>query len=206
MLPTLNFFGNHTLDFENNNIDELKYYVITELRNIPIPDEVFLAAYDSIMKQFQGGDISNITDIENWVPIGLPDIPGISDEMKKRIVAVGPMCLHLIITPHHIKLPAVVYERIDWYSPQNKEIVKTLRSYYYSIISRFGGDHALYVDERITKKYYEDMPLEDRSALIAFEQALIARYGIIKKPIFSYSHGKYPKYYIDTFEDLLLTK
>jgi hypothetical protein len=65
--------------------------------------------------------------------------------------------LRLVITPRYIILPKVVYKRIDWYSPLNKEIVHILRSYYFSIIKHFGGDHALYVDERKESKYYTEI-------------------------------------------------
>jgi hypothetical protein len=202
MLPALYFFGNHNLDFEKNDIYELEYYAISELRKIPIPDEILYFVYISIIKQFQGMDLSKLTEIENWCPISFRKEPGERDFPKEHVVSIGPMGLHLVITPHHIMLPAVVYERVDWYSPRNKDIVQIIRYYYHSIISHFSGDHALYVDERKTEKYYDYDILVNGSALIAFEQALITRYGIVRKPIFSYSYGKFPKYYIDTFADL----
>ena len=109
--------------------------------------------------------------------------------------------MHIVFTLHHIILPPIIYERIDWYSSMNKEKVQAIRSHFFSIINHFGGDHALYVDERIIGKF--DFPLDNSegSALKTFEQSLIARYGISNKSI-DYAHGKYPKYYIDTFEDI----
>jgi hypothetical protein len=108
----------------------------------------------------------------------------------------------MVFTPHHIILPSIIYRRIDWYSPANKEQVKIIRSYYKTVIRHFGGDHALYVDERIRKKYGFPSPANGKPALNTFEQTLITKYGISKKSLFDYTHGKYPKYYIDTFNDI----
>jgi hypothetical protein len=197
MLHYLNFFGNHNLDFENNDIDTIENNVISELRNISIPDEVLPVAYDSFIRQFCYHDMPEFWQYDAWYPISFTDRPGFGKFPKKHIVTFGPMGLHLVITPHHIKLPAVVYERGAWYSPQNKETVQTLRSYYHTIINHFGGDHALYVDECLVDKYFNDKHLVDGSALNAFEQTLIDHYGPIKQPMFSFTANKLPKYYID---------
>ena len=202
MLPVINFYGNHTLDFSNNDIKELEYYAISELRKITIPDEILLAEYDSLIKQFPGDDLSVFWKIVNWCPISSPKIPGARPFTKINVVAVGPMGLYFAITPDYIKLPSVIHERIDWYSPLNRQLVEILRSYFYKIVKLFGGDHAVYVDEHIISKYYDSEKRICNSALSAFEQTLATRYGVNKKTMFSYSHGKYPKYYIDTFTDL----
>jgi hypothetical protein len=110
--------------------------------------------------------------------------------------------MRIVFTPEHIILPSTIYERIDWYSPRNKEQVQAWRSYYYLVINHFGGDHALYVDERIVNKYYTSHHQPATVTLAAFEQTLISHYGSTKKTLFDYPHGKFPKYYIDTFADI----
>jgi hypothetical protein len=72
----------------------------------------------------------------------------------------------------------------------------------YSIITHFGGDHALYVDEQIINKHYNIYHKPARTALAAFEQTLISHYGTSIKSLFDYPHDKYPKYYIDNFTDI----
>jgi hypothetical protein len=65
--PTLNFYGNHSIDFENENPDALKYNIISELRKIPIPNEIFLAAYNSLIKQFGNDqDLSTFWKFDTW--------------------------------------------------------------------------------------------------------------------------------------------
>jgi hypothetical protein len=199
-LPTLNFYANHTLDFVNTDIDQLKYQTIFELRKIPIPDEVLQIAHISLLSQFPDGDLSKFESIENWCPLEYPYIPSIQKVVKIHIVAIGQMGMRIVFTPQHIILPSIIYERIAWYSPSNKEKVQAIRSYYCTIINHFGGDHALYVDTRIHNKYPFPPSSSGSLTLSAFEQALIERYGTTKKTLFDYPHGKYPKYYIDKFE------
>ena len=112
------------------------------------------------------------------------------------------MGMRIVFTPAYIILPSTICERVEWYSPHNKEQVQSWCLYYYSIITHFGGDHALYVDERIINKHYDIHHVPARTALAAFEQTLQTQYGISKKSLFNYPHGKYPKYYIDTFTDI----
>jgi hypothetical protein len=198
MLPILNFFGNHTLDFANTNYDDLKYYTISELRKLDTPGDLLLIEYDALNVQLKGKDKSIITSIDNWAPLAFPDIPDIPGfSMKNHIVAIGPMAMRIVFTTKHILLPSFICERVDWYSPVNKEKVKAIRPYYHALINLFGGDHALYVDENIIDKYYPS-----NSSLASFEQTLVARYGKSRKTLFDYSKGKYPKYYIDTFTDV----
>jgi hypothetical protein len=197
MLPILHFYGNHTLPFETNSIDQLEYHVISELRKIDLPDDLLLLLFDAVREQVPGNDISVFTEIENWSPITFPDIPGVRNFPKKNITAIGTMGMHIVFTPEHIILPPLFYERLGWYSPLHKEEVQLIRSYYFTLVKHFGGDHALYVDDRIVKKYYSrNIPLKD------FEQTLITRYGTSNKSLFDYTHGKYPKYYIDHFTDI----
>jgi hypothetical protein len=132
----------------------------------------------------------------------MPEIKGVPPIKKTHITAIGTMGIRLVIRPQYIDLPALIYERVDWYSPQNKEKVQTIRRYYQAITSLFGGDHAVYADERITNKYFQFPNIYDTTALGRFEQTLITRYGTTKKTLFDYAHGKYPKYYIDHFTDI----
>jgi hypothetical protein len=200
--PTLTFYGNHSIDFENDNPDALKYYVISELRKIPIPDEIFLEAHNSLIKQFGSDqDLSTFWEFDTWYPVSFPILPQLDDVIKKNIALFGPMGLNTVFTPHHIMLPAVVYEPLAWYCPQNRELVQTIRSYYHAIINHFGGDHALYVNERIADKYYSNNQLVNGSALTAFEQTLVSRYGPVKKPMYSFTPQKLPKYYLDPVTD-----
>jgi len=203
MLPTLNFFGNHALDFENSNMDDLKYRTISKLRKIPTPATIQQIVYTSLRSQFPGDNLSKFTDMENWSPVSFP---GISSSLQKNIdehiVAFGPLAMRIVFTAHHIILPSIIYQRIDWYSPTNREKIQAIRFYYHQIINHFGGDHALYVDEHITDKYNFPLQISNGSALNVFEQSLIEHYGKTEKTLFDYTHGKYPKYYIDTFNDI----
>jgi hypothetical protein len=202
MLPVLEFYANHTLDFKKTDIYELENAAITELRKIDIPGDILLIVLDSLRLQFPNSDLSAFVGINNWSPISFPEIRGVPEIPKQYIVSMGPMGLRIVIRPQHIILPSIIYEREDWYSPHNKEKIKIIRSYYHSVISLFGGDHAVYVDEKIINKYYPSKDDFDTSALPSFEQALITQYGSSKKTLFDYAHGKYPKYYIDNFSDI----
>jgi hypothetical protein len=115
MLPILNFYSNHNLNFKNNNINTLEYYAISELRKIDIPNEILLMVYDDLRIQLPGIDISKIIKINNWQPISIPDIS------KKYISTIGPMGLRVIFSSSYIYLPQILYERADWYSPLNRE-------------------------------------------------------------------------------------
>jgi hypothetical protein len=202
VLPALNFYANHALDFETADPAALKYYAISELRKLPIPDDILLMEYDTLRLQFPGVDISHLTNIAEWCPVSFPGVTIDRKILEKHIVSIGPMGMRIVFTPEHIILPSTIYERVEWYSPNNKEKVQSWRIYFYSIITHFGGDHALYVDEKIINKYYDIHHTPASTALAAFEQTLISQYGISKKTMFDYSHGKYPKYDIDNFTDL----
>jgi hypothetical protein len=157
---------------------------------------------NSLLLQFPDGDISAFTKIAEWCPISFP---AFSDERKhpeKNIVSLGPLGMRIVFTPSHIILPSTIYERVDWYSPNNKEQVQSWRSFFFSIITHFGGDHALYVDEQIINKHYNIYHKPANTALAAFEQTLISHYGTSNKTLFNYPHGEYPEYYIDTFSDI----
>jgi hypothetical protein len=207
MLPILNFYGNHGIDFAQYDYDFLNYHIINVLRQIPIPDDLLSIAHNSLKAQFPGHDLSKFYDLDNWYPISFPSIPGARDlsgiiSKHKHITAIGQFGISMTFTPSHIILPSYIHERIDWYSPPNKEKVQAHRLYYFTIIKQFLGDHALYVDERITRKYYEGIKPSE-IALKTFEQTLIEHYGTSKKSLFGYPHGKFPKYYIDTFPDIV---
>jgi hypothetical protein len=191
MMPVLDFYANHTLDFEHNDIASLEYQTISELGKITIPGEILHIVYDSLLAQFPDTDLSKLTGMETWAPLSAPGVP------KTRVVLFGPMGIRFIATPHYLILPSIIYDRVEWYSPDNKDEVQIVRSYYKALINLFGGDHALYVDEKIINKHYPN-----KSTLNAFEQILISKYGTAKKTMFDYAHGKYPKYYIDLFTDI----
>jgi hypothetical protein len=55
MLPIMNFWGSHKIDFENYEHDYLEYFTISELRKIPIPDEIIRMENEAVQKQFPGG-------------------------------------------------------------------------------------------------------------------------------------------------------
>jgi hypothetical protein len=98
-------------------------------------------------------------------------------------------------------LPSTIYGLIEWYSPNNKKQVQSWRSFYFLIITHFGGDHTLYVDEKITNKHYSNHHKPASAALAVFEKTLISQYGTSNKTMFDYPYGEYPKYFIDTFKD-----
>jgi len=202
VLPTLNFYANHALDFETTDYTALKNYAISELRKLPIPDDILLMEHNSLLLQFPSGDISPFTKIADWSPVSFPGTLIDRKILERNIVSIGPLGMRIVFTPEYIILPSTIHERVEWYSPHNKEQVQSWRTFYYSIITHFGGDHALYVDEKITNKHYDTHHQPANTALAAFEQTLISLYGSSKKTMFDYLHGKYPKYYIDSFMDI----
>ena len=195
---SLNFYGNHSLNFENNDIDELEYFTITELRKIAIPEKILQMEYNALLLMSLRHDCSRAFKIDNWYPISINDSE-VRKFPKDNVVTFGPMAMRIVINPTHITLPSSLYEPVEWYSPENKEKVQAWRSYYKTIITHFGGDHVLYVDERKTDKYFHTKVKPNEYALEAFEQTLISKYGKTKKSLFDYPQGKFPKYYIDYF-------
>lgn len=198
----MNYWGSHAIDFENYNFEDLKYFTIYELRKIDIPEDILLMEYDSMKKQFSGYDTTRLTEIVEWSPVSFP---GFTDDKKYKIsniLSIGPMGMSIIFTPEYIILPSTIYVREDWYSPNNKDKVQAWRSYYFEIITHFGGDHALYADQRVVNRHYVSLHKSEITAFAAFEQTLIEHYGVAKKTLFDYPHGKYPKYYIDHFTDI----
>jgi hypothetical protein len=89
-----------------------------------------------------------------------------------------------------------------WYSLQNKEKVNQWRSFYRQILTLFGGDHVLYVNERTIDNLYDTTLLPSSTCLSNFENSLISKYGKTVKSIFGFPKSKLPKYYIDYFVDL----
>ena len=195
---SLNFFGNHSFNFEEKDIKDLEYFAISELQKIAIPDEIISMGHDALILLFPFGDLSKAFKIDNWYPISIND-PEVRKFPKVNVVTFGPMAMRIVFTPNHIILPSSLYKAVEWYSPENKEKVQEWRSYYKTIITHFGGDHALYVKERISDNYYDTKVKPNEYALRAFEKTLISKYGETKKSLFDYPEGKFPKYYIDYF-------
>jgi hypothetical protein len=195
MLPTMKYFSSHKFDFKNNDIYEIQDYIISELNKIPISAKLQDIIISGLINIFLGDMLSFLISQDKWRPMHCPSYEKGIEIEKQNIFAFGPLGMHFFITPTYMTLPEIIFARIDWYSPNNKEKVQEVRNYYHSIIKVFGGDHVTYADERIWQKYFE----EDVSL---FDQTLISKYGINKKPLFSYPHGKCPRYYIDTFNDL----
>jgi hypothetical protein len=202
MLPIMKMLGEHNLDFANNNYDDLVYYTISELRKLPFPDDIYLMQHEALVKQFPNSDLSRFTDIEEWCPVSFPGFSGDKKILERSILTIGKLSTSIVFTPEYIILPSTIHERIDWYSPNYKEKVQAWRSFYKTIINHFGGDHALYVDEKVFNKYFPQHHKPLDTALAVLEQTLITKYGASKKSIFDYPHGKFPKYYIDTFKDI----
>jgi len=195
------FFGNHNINFEDNDIEAVENYVIKELNKIPIPDVLYSILEDNLISKYLGDKLTKLLSIDKWFPIPFHQIPSIQGFLKDRIVAIGPMCMHMVITPHHIKLPEIIYNKIIWYSPGNREKIQAIRSYYYSIIEHFGGSFALYATEHLWQKYFIANDFLGASTLFSFKEVLKSKYNTNKKSIYNFPHGKYPHYYIDTFND-----
>jgi len=204
MLPNLNFYGNHSIGFDNKEIETVRYDIITSLRKIPVPDEIILLLYDSLSERFNEKDLSFFFDLNDWrLVMPFPDKESrLGAATRNHIAVIGVLGMPVWFNPHYIILPPLMTNRENWYSPRNAKLVKVIRSYYCSIVHQFGGDHALYIDERMFNKYYDRVRKTGGSRLKAFEEILTERYGINKKLIDAYKHGKYPKYYIDYFTDV----
>ena len=171
-----------------------------KINEIPIPDEIYLFHYDALYNQFKTRDLGTFYKIDKWCQMIVPDLPEGADKYPS-ISLLGPMGMFLFFHPEYIELPPVICDRVDFYSPYNAELVHITRTYYHAIITLFGGDHALYVEDRKFQRNYKTLP-NPFDTLPSVEQYFIKRYGLNKKPLTKYSHGKYPKYYIDDFEDL----
>jgi hypothetical protein len=192
---TLNFYGNHDIDFADNDFETLVYMTIPKLREIPIPDEMYIIEAEKTRLLLQGRPVSDIFYPDTWNPINqqLPD---------KRVVTFGPMAMRIIFTPHYIQLPDVLYEPEEWYSTENKKDIDAIRKYYKAVIECFGGFYALYITDRTLGKFYRaGLPFFGASQL-TLEQQLINHFGASKKTLFDYKTGKNPKYYIDRFGDI----
>jgi len=61
---------------------------------------------------------------------------------------------------------------------------------------------SLYATERLWQKYFVVNDSLGDSTLFSFKEILKSRYGTNKKSIYNFPHGKYPHYYMDTFNDL----
>ncbi|MCL2186943.1 MAG: hypothetical protein FWB86_14000 [Treponema sp.] len=202
------FFGDHKLDFKNTNIDDLEYYAISELNKIPVPAKIIDILEDHLIENHLGEGLSRLLSIDKWFSVTFPSIPDTPDYLsillntKDHVNTVGPLCMHIYITPEHIELPVIFYLPYAWYSQENIEKIKVIRSYYNSIIKRFGGTHALYTFEHYWQKYYDYDNFVNGSVLLGFEETLKTKFGEKKKSLFSCKQGKFPKYYIDTFSDI----
>jgi len=195
MLRILAFYANHKLDCTESTINLLTRDVLSKMNQLPIPDEALATAHTSLVSSSPNSDLSRILEIKRWC---LLRFPGSNPEVcEDRIVSIGPLAMRLVITPDHIMLPSILYYEADWYSPKNKDVVQSIRSYYREMIKMFSGDHALYVKENIADNHFEA-----HFSLHDFEQYLMTRYGAINTKLFAFGDGKYPKYYIDTFDDI----
>ena len=114
MLPTLNFYANHTLDFENTEHAALENYAITELRKLPIPDDIMLMEYDNLRLLFPISDMSPFTKIDNWSYVSFSGLPVNRKIPYKNIISIGPMGMRIVFTSAYIILPSTIYERVEW--------------------------------------------------------------------------------------------
>jgi hypothetical protein len=196
---SLEFYGNHAIDFANNDYETLVNMTIPKLQEIPIPDEIYIIENEEFRLRFPGQPFGDMFLTDTWNhfnPINMP-------YFDKRVVTFGPMGMRIIFTPHYIRLPSVLYEPLEWYSAENKKEVNALRNYYKTVIDQFGGSYALYMTERTSDKFYQkEIPFFGISE-DTLEQQLISHFGKSKKTLFDYQNGKYPKYYIDRFGDIM---
>jgi len=195
---TIEFYGNHAIDFASNDYETLVNMTIPKLQEIPIPDELYIIENERARLTFPGHAFGEKFYIDTWElfnPIELP-------LFDNRVVTFGPMAMRVIFTPHYIRLPEVLYEPEEWYSTENKKDVNAIRNYYKTVIDHFGGSYGLYMTERTSDKFYQtEIPFFGTSE-DTLEQQLISHFGASKKTLFDYSNGKYPKYYIDKFGDM----
>ena len=200
---SLNFYSNHNIDFKRHSLLDIRFHGISALRKIPFPDSLVTVTVESYPNVFSTHTSVESTLGQEWGPV---DVPGVTPHnvrnLNPRIIAFGPMVMRIILVPNHIILPSILYDREGFYSPQNKMKVHEIRKYYYRIISLYGGDRAIYVDDRVVNKF--NFPADDfkSSVFKNFENELVERYGENRKHIYSYAQGKFPRYYIDTFDDL----
>jgi len=182
----LKFFGDHAINFEDNDQRAVEYYFISELRKIPIPYEIIEILQESLLTHCSNKAISKYASLQGWYPLVPTDVPGRHKiDMTGRILTMGPLGISMLLRPHYIDLPGLISDRIEWYSPYCKELVQAIRSYFYTVISHFGGKFALYTDNRNWNNLWEDDTIVNGSALVGFEHTLKAKYSKIKIAHFS---------------------
>ena len=193
------FYGNHAIDFASNDYETLVNMTIPKLQEIPIPDEIYIIGNEWYRSKFPGKPISKTFYTDTWQLFKPLDYV----LFDKRVVTFGPLAMRVIFTPYYIRLPSVLYEPDEWYSAKYKKDVNAIRNYYKAVIACFGGSYGLYMTERTSDKFNDDETPFFGISENTLEQRLVNHFGASKKTLFDYQNGKYPKYYIDRFGDIM---
>jgi len=64
---SLEFYGNHNIDFANNDFETLVNLTIPKLQEIPIPDEIYIILNEAFRLMFPGQPFGEMFLLDIWV-------------------------------------------------------------------------------------------------------------------------------------------
>jgi hypothetical protein len=192
--------GSHGIDFSDSKEkiigmigSHLAWFKVENLQFFIDYEQAFFADFE-YLKTVQKNDRWQFSDFS------LNGFHGITDK-RKVIAVVGPYGLMLRISNTYMEFLTPIYNRTEWYSPDNSVTVTEWRKYFRQIITLLGGSEALYITQAYFDKYhpfFQDMNTTFSQKI----ETLIKKHGPINKPFTHYGNGKYPRYFLDDFTKL----
>jgi hypothetical protein len=192
------FLANHGIDFSGSKRDVLSM-VGSRLSCFHCENPQFFNAYKQNASKDCNPLIHRFND-DHWqyADFSLDVLLGKSDPRKVFIFG-GPYGFLLRISDPYIEFLAPIYNRHDWYSPDNSRDVAEWRSYFRQITVLLGGKVVLYITTAYFEKYHAFFRDMDTSFTQKLE-TLKTKHGVINKPFTAYGNGKYPRYFLDNVE------
>jgi hypothetical protein len=193
------FLANHGIDFSGGKRDVLRM-IGSRLSCFHCENPQFFIAYEQnaykdckhLIRGFRN-------DCWRCADFSL-DVLFRKSDPRKVFIFGGPCGFLLRISDPYIEFLAPIYNRHDWYSPDNSRDVAEWRNYFRQITVLLGGKVVLY----ITTAYFEKYHVFFRDMETGFAQkmeTLKTKPGIINKPFTAYGNGKYPRYFLDNVEN-----
>jgi hypothetical protein len=194
------FLGGHNIDFSSSK-KKLLDTIGLRLSRFQFETPQFFMDYEQAFfegREFQRTDHTN--DRWQFSDLSLDGMFGIT-ERRKVFVLIGPYGLMLRISDTYIEFITPIYNRPDWYSPDNAKAVAEWRKYFKQIITLLGGSEALYITQSCFGKYhafFRDLSMSFTEKI----KTLQKKHGVNKIPFTGYGKGKYPMYFFDDFTGL----
>jgi hypothetical protein len=194
------FLGSHDIDFSGSkkNIIDM---IASRLSGFKIENLQFFIDYEqAFFADFEYLKTVPRKDRWEFSDFSFSGFLGITDK-RKVIAAIGPYGLMLRISDTYMEFIAPIYNRTEWYSPDNTVTVTVWRNYFKQIITLMGGNEALYITQAYFDKYhpfFQDMNTTFSQKI----ETLTKKHGPINKPFTHYGNGKYPRYFLDNFTNL----